>query len=71
MTVPGRVMRHGPVYGVRVVPSGTPVVAAFGKSSAEVELPVGEVSVGDGAGDDGVGAVLGRAPASGRKTGST
>ena len=71
MTVPGRVMRQGPVYGVSVVPAGTPVVAAFGKSSREVELPVGEVSAGDGAGDVGAGGVLGRAPASGRKTGST
>ena len=57
--VVGRVIRQGPVYGVRVVPAGTPVLEGPGKLDPGVGPDVGEgAPVGAGS-SLGVGAPVG------------
>src|SRR3954447_26104182 len=55
MTVSAAVMVHGPVYGVRLVPSGTPVVFGPGKQPPNGSGPSGTFGVATGHAPVGVG----------------
>src|SRR4051794_8276781 len=46
MTVFASVMRHGPVYGVRSVPAGTPVLSGPGKHPPHGSGPSGVFAAG-------------------------